>query len=114
MGDSAWSMGLWHGHSIEPRRILAASRRRRRLSLLLAIITFGVSSFVFERFQREPFSALEHKIALQEALIAEYRNKLNGATPGEAAIEIEKLTKMLANAQASLNEVKTQAASVDG
>jgi hypothetical protein len=82
--------------------------------LLLAIITFGVSFFVFERFQREPLFALEHKTALQEALIAEYRNKLNGATPGEAALEIEKLTKELADARASLNEAKTQEASVNG
>ncbi len=82
--------------------------------LLLAIITFGVSSFAFRQFDREPFAVLEDKVALQEAQITEYRNKLNGATPGEAAIEIEKLTKMLEAAQASLNEAKTQGASVDG
>jgi hypothetical protein len=82
--------------------------------LVVAIITFGVSAFAFRQLDREPFSALEQKAALQEALITEYRNKLNGATPEEAAIQIEKLTKMLADAQASLNEAKTQGASVDG
>jgi hypothetical protein len=82
--------------------------------LFLAIVTFGVSSFAFQQFEREPISALERKMALQEALITEYRNKLNGATPEEAAIQIEKMSKMLAAAQASLNEAKTQGASVDG
>jgi hypothetical protein len=82
--------------------------------VLAAVITFGVSSFAFERFEREPLFALEHKVSSQEALITEYRNKLNGATPREAALEIEKLTKELADARASLNEAKTQEASVDG
>jgi hypothetical protein len=76
-------------------------------SLLLMIITIGVSYLVFQRVQAEQLAILENKIAEREALIAEYRSKLNGATN-----EIEKLTRTLADAQRDLNEAKTKAASI--
>jgi hypothetical protein len=81
--------------------------------LLLMIITIGVSYLVFQRVQSQHLEVLENKIAAREALINEYRSKLNGATPQQAANEIEKLTKTLADAQRNLNEAKTTAASFD-
>jgi hypothetical protein len=93
---------------------LAGVKAAPEAFVLLAIITFGVSYFAFRQLERESLSVLENKMALQEVRITEYRNRLNGATPEEAATQIEKLTKMLAAAQASPNEAKTQEASVDG
>ena len=81
--------------------------------LLLMIIAIGVSYLAFQRVEREHLAVLETKIAEREALITEYRSKLNGATPDQAANEIEKLTKTLADAQRNLNEAKTKAASFD-
>jgi hypothetical protein len=78
--------------------------------LLLMIITIGVSYLVFQRVEGEHLAVLENKIAEREALITEYRSKLNGATPQQAANEIEKLTKILADAQRNLNEAKNKAA----
>src|SRR6266404_5398535 len=81
--------------------------------LLLMIITIGVSYLAFQGVEGEHLAVLENKIAAREALIAEYRRKLNGATPEQAADEIEKLTKMLADAQRNLNETKAKAVSLD-
>ena len=81
--------------------------------LLLMIIAIGVSYLAFQRVEREHLAVLETKIAEREALITEYRSKLNVATPDQAANEIEKLTKTLADAQRNLNEAKTKAASLD-
>ena len=81
--------------------------------LLLMIITIGVSYLAFQRVEGEHLAVLENKIAEREALITEYRRKLNGATPEQAANDIEKLTKTLADAQRNLNEAKTKAASLD-
>src|SRR6266436_1824315 len=81
--------------------------------LLLMIITIGVFYLFYLSFQRvqgEHLAVLENKIAAREALIAEYRSKLTGATPQQDANEIEKLTKMLADAQRNLNEARTKAA----
>ena len=76
--------------------------------LLLMVITIGVSYLAFQRVQAEQLAILENKIAEREALIAEYRSKLNGATN-----EIEKLTKTLTDAQRNLNEAKAKAASLE-
>ena len=81
--------------------------------LLLMIIAIGVSYLAFQRVEGEHLAVLENKIAAREALITEYRRKLNGATPEQAANDIEKLTKTLADAQRNLNEAKTKAASLD-
>src|SRR4029077_5265240 len=81
--------------------------------MLLMMIAIGVSYLAYQRVQGEHLAALENQIAERAALIAEYRTKLNGATPEQAANEIEKLTKTLADAQKNLNEAKTKTASVD-
>ena len=81
--------------------------------LLSMIIAIGVSYLAFERVEREHLAVLENKIAAREALVAEYRSKLNDATPEQAANQIEQLTKTLADAQRNLNEAKTKAASFD-
>ena len=39
----------------------------------------------------------------------DYQTKLRGATPEEAATQIEKLTSLLADTQKSLNEIKSNA-----
>ena len=86
----------------------AAIKTTPEAFLLLMIITIGVSYLAFQRAEDEHLAVRETKIAEREALITEYRSKLNGATN-----EIEKLTKTLAEAQSNLNEAKTKAASVD-
>src|SRR6266478_1986265 len=91
----------------------AAIKAAPEALLLAMIITIGVSYLAFQRAEGEHLAVLENKIAEREALITEYRGKLNGATPQQAANEIEKLTKTLAEAQRNLNEAKTMAASID-
>ena len=76
--------------------------------LLAMIITIGVSYLAFQRVQAEQLAILENKIAEREALITEYRGKLNRATN-----EIERLTKALADTQTNLNEARTRAASLE-
>src|SRR6266446_3386602 len=72
--------------------------------LLLTIIAIGATYLALQRVQGGQLAVLENKIAEREALITEYRSKLNGATPQQAASDIEKLTKTLAEAQRNLNE----------
>src|SRR5438132_3306749 len=91
----------------------AAIKAAPEALLLAMIITIGVSYLAFQRAEGEHIAVLENKIAEREALITEYRSKLNGATPEQAANEIEKLKKTLAEAQRSLDEAKTKAASFD-
>ncbi len=91
----------------------AAIKTAPEAFLLLMIVTIGVTYLAFQRAEGEHLAVLENKIAEREALITEYRGKLNGATPQQAANEIEKLTKTLAEAQRNLNEAKTKAASID-
>jgi len=54
---------------------LAGVKAAPEAFLLLAIIISGVSFFAFRQFERESLSALENKMALQEARITEYRNR---------------------------------------
>jgi hypothetical protein len=49
----------------------------------------------------------------QERLLIDYRTKLRGATPEEAATQIEKLTGLLAETQRSLSEAKSKPVSVE-
>ncbi len=79
--------------------------------LLLMVGTVAVSYLAHQPVLGEHLAVLQNKIAEREALITGYRSKLNGATPEQAANEIEKLTKTLADAQRSLNEAKIKAAS---
>ena len=52
-------------------------------------------------------------ITSQERLLADYRTKLRGATPDEAATQIEKLTSLLAKTEKSLGEAKSKPVSVE-
>jgi len=80
---------------------------------LTVIVAVGMSYFGFQQVHREGVAALNDRIAAQERLLTDYRTKLKGATPEEAASQIEKLTSLLADTQKSLNETKSKPASVD-
>jgi len=71
-----------------------------------------MSYLSFQQFYRERLAALDDRIVSQERLLTDYQTKLRGATPEEAATQIEKLTSLLADTQKSLNEIKIKAASV--
>ena len=93
------------------KRVLAnfsAIKAAPEAFLLLMMITIGVSHLAFQPVEGEHLAVVENKIAAREALIAEYRSKLNGA-----ASEVEKLKERLADAQRNLNEAKAKATSVD-
>jgi hypothetical protein len=79
---------------------------------LTAILAIGMSYLSFQQFYRERLAALDDRIVSQERLLTDYQTKLRGATPEEAATQIEKLTSLLADTQKSLNEIKIKAASV--
>jgi hypothetical protein len=80
---------------------------------LTAIVAVGMSCFTFQEFHRERLAALNDRIASQERLLTDYRTKLRGATPAEAATQIEKLTSLLADTQKSLSETKSKPIVVD-
>ena len=80
---------------------------------LVGIITLGVSYFAFQQYHRERVAPLNDRLASQERLPTDYRTQLNGATPEEAARQIEKLTSLLAETQKSLSEAKTKPLSVE-
>ncbi len=97
-------------------RVVANARVIRRAPeavALAGIITLGVSSFAFQHFHRERVAALNDRILSQERLLTDYRTKLRGATPEEAAAQIEKLTGLLAETQKSLSEAKSKPVSVE-
>jgi hypothetical protein len=76
---------------------------------LMAIIVFGISYFALEQFHRERLAVLNDRVASQEALLTEYRTKLKGATPEEAANEIAQLKITLRDTQTRLdNGVKNK------
>ena len=76
--------------------------------VLLGIMTLGLSYLVLQEFHRERLAVLNDRIASQEALLGEYRTKLKGATPEQAASQIEQLTKLLGDTQKALNDVKNR------
>jgi hypothetical protein len=80
---------------------------------LAGIITFAISYFAFEHLHREHLVALNERIASQERQLGDYRTKLRGATPDEAAAQIEKLTSLLAETQKSLSAAKSKPASIE-
>jgi hypothetical protein len=97
-------------------RVVANARVMRRAPeavALLGIIPLGISYFAFQQVQSERVAALNDRIAAQERLLTEYRTKLRGATPDEAATQIEKLTILLADTQKTLSEAKGKPASVE-
>jgi hypothetical protein len=117
--DSTQSRGnvaMEHGFLGRITNRLAANARVIRSARALAvtaIITLGISCFGFQHFHRERVAALNDRIASQERLLADYRTKLKGATPDEAAAQIEKLTSLLVDAQKSLRETKSKPVSVE-
>jgi hypothetical protein len=80
---------------------------------IVGVITIGVSYFAFDHLHRERVTALNETIASQERLLSDYRTKLKGATPDEAASQNEKLTTLLADAQSSLSAAKSKPVSVE-
>jgi hypothetical protein len=80
---------------------------------LVGVITIGVRYFAFDDLHRERVTALNERIASQERLLTDYRTKLKGASPEEAATQIEKLTTLLADAQTSLSAAKSKPVSVE-
>ena len=103
-------------HSFRVRitdRVAANARVIRRAPetiTLTALITLSVSYFGFEHLHREGVAALNDRIASQERLVADY---LRGASPDEAATQIEKLTSLLAETQKSLGEAKRKSVSIE-
>jgi hypothetical protein len=81
--------------------------------VLVGIIAFAVCYFGFQHFYRERFAALNDRITSQDRLLVDYRTKLRGATPDEAAAQIEKLTRLLAETQKSLSEAKSKPVAVE-
>jgi hypothetical protein len=70
---------------------------------LMAIIVFGTSYFALEQFHRERLAVVNDRVASQEALLTEYRMKLKGATPEEAANQIAQLKITLGDIQTRLD-----------
>ena len=79
----------------------------------LGIMTLGLSFLVLQEFHRERLAALNDRIASQEVMLGEYRTKLKGATPEQAAAQIERLTNLLGHTQKVLNESKSRLASLE-
>ena len=73
--------------------------------VLVGITMLALSYFAFQHFHRERVTALNDRILLQERLLVDYRTKLEGSE--QAAVQIEKLTRLLAAAQESLRQAKT-------
>ena len=80
---------------------------------LTAIAAVGISYLVFEQFYSPRVTALTDRITIQERLLTDYRTKLKGATPDEAASQIDKLTSLLADAQKSQGAAKSKPVSVE-
>jgi PleD family two-component response regulator len=78
---------------------------------LIAIVAVGIFYLVLEQFYSPRVTALIDRIATQERLLTDYRTKLKGATPDEAASQIDKLTSLLADAQKSQGVAKSKPAS---
>jgi hypothetical protein len=65
----------------------------------LAIVAFGIPCFALRQSYGERLAVLESKLATQQALLADYRTKLRGASAGQAAASIEELTASAAGKQ---------------
>jgi hypothetical protein len=80
---------------------------------LVGVVSIGVSYFAFDNLHRERVAALNETIASQERLLTNYRTKLKGASPDEAAKQFEKLASQLAETQRSLSVAKSNPVSVE-
>ena len=105
---------------IEPKRFIIdratanarVIRRAPESVALTVILAIGLSYFFFQHFHRERVAALNDSKSSQETMLKDYRTKLGGATPEQAATQIEKLTGLLAETQKSLNEARVKPVSV--
>jgi hypothetical protein len=88
-------------------------RRAPEATALTAIVAVGVSYLGLHQFHRDRVAALNDTIASQQRVLTEYQAKLKGATPDEAAAQIEKLSSLLADAQNSLSAAKNKPVSVE-
>jgi len=88
-------------------------RRAPEAIALMAIVAVGMSYLGLHQFHRERVAALDETIASQQRLLTEYRSKLKGATPDEAAAHIERLSSLLADAQNSLSAAQNKPVSVE-
>ena len=66
-----------------------------------------MSYFGFQHY-RERLADLKERLASQDRLLTEYRAKLSGANPEEAATQIEQLTAALAAAEKHLSTAKNE------
>jgi hypothetical protein len=57
--------------------------------VVLTIIAFAIPCLVLRQSYQEHLAALEGKLATQQALLADYRSRLRGASTGEAAAQSE-------------------------
>jgi hypothetical protein len=81
--------------------------------VITIIAAIGMTYFVLQHFHRERVAALNDRIASKERLLTDYRTKLHGAAPDEAAAKIEKLTSLLADAQTNLIAAKSKPVTVE-
>jgi hypothetical protein len=75
----------------------------------LAIVAFGIPCFALRQSYGERLVVLEGKLATQQALLADYRAKLRGASAGQAAAQIEELTALAAGMRARAKDGDHQA-----
>ena len=76
------------------------------------VIAVGMSYFGFQHY-RERLADLKERLASQDRLLTEYRAKLSGANPEEAATQIEQLTAALAAAEKRLSAAKNEPIDVE-
>jgi hypothetical protein len=70
----------------------------------LAIVASGVPCFALRHVYGERLAVLEGKLATQQALLADYRTKLRGASAGQTAPQIEDPTALAAGTQARIKD----------
>jgi len=107
ISDIKYGMVAWFFHRVRKNASVIAGSPEA--FALIAIIVFGISYFALEQFHRERLAVLNDRVASQEALLTEYRTKLKGATPEEAANQITQLKITLRDIQTRLdNGVKSK------
>jgi hypothetical protein len=97
-------------------RVMAGARGVRGAPVafvLPGIMALGLGYLALQEFHRQRLAVLNDQIASQEGLLREYRTKLNGASPGQAAIQIEQLTNQLGDTQKVLNELRNRVTSLE-
>jgi hypothetical protein len=81
--------------------------------VLSGIMTLGLCYLVLQEFHREQLAVLNDRIASQEGLLSEYRTRLKGATPEQAAAQIVQLTNQLGDTEKILNELRNRVTSLE-